>query len=82
MEIINIYIIFVSRNLKNYNTMTRFESNVYDAVESVFGTEAAEKNFRFCRSVVGTLAFMGYCLTLPFEFVRLVWINLKERGVI
>ena len=62
--------------------MTRFESNVYDLVENAFGTDAAEKNFKFCRSVVGTLAFMGYCLTLPFEFVRLVWINLKERGVI
>ena len=62
--------------------MTRFESNVYDLVESAFGTDAAEKNFKFCRSVVGTLAFMGYRLTLPFEFVRLVWINLKERGVI
>lgn len=62
--------------------MTRFESNVYDLVENAFGTEIAEKNFRFCRRVVGILAFMGYCLTLPFEFVRLVWINLKKRGVI
>jgi hypothetical protein len=65
--------------------MTRFESfecKVYDIVESAFGTEAAEKNFRFCRKVVGSFMFMCYCFTLPFEFIKLVWINLKEKGVI
>jgi hypothetical protein len=62
--------------------MTQFEANVYDFVENAFGTEAAEKNFRFWRSVVGTFMYIGFCLTLPFEFVRVFWIKLKERGVI
>ena len=53
-----------------------------NAVSGKMAQKPGKKNFRFWRSVVGTLAFMGYCLTLPFEFVRLVWINLKEKGVI
>ena len=62
--------------------MTQFEANVYDFVENAFGTEAAEKNFRFWRRVAGTFMYMGFCLTLPFEFIRVFWIKLKERGVI
>jgi hypothetical protein len=62
--------------------MTQFEANVYDFVEDTFGTEAAEKNFRFWRSVVGAFMYIGFCLTLPFEFIRVLWIKLKERGVI
>jgi uncharacterized membrane protein len=62
--------------------MTQFEANVYDFVENAFGTEAAEKNFRFWRRVVGTFMYIGFFLTLPFEFLRVLWIKLKERGVI
>jgi uncharacterized membrane protein len=62
--------------------MTQFEANVYDFVENAFGTEAAEKNFRFWRGVVATFMYIGFFLTLPFEFLRVLWIKLKERGVI
>ena len=62
--------------------MTRLESDVFDFVENTFGTEAAEKNFRFWRNVGVSFMYMCYCFTLPFEFVKLVWKNLKEKGVI
>ena len=62
--------------------MTRLESNVFDFVENTFGTEAAEKNFRFWRNASVSFMYMCYCFTLPFEFVKLVWKNLKEKGVI
>jgi hypothetical protein len=62
--------------------MTRLESNVFDFVENTFGTEAAEKNFSFWRNVVGTFMLISFYLTLPFEFVRVLWNKLKERGVI
>lgn len=64
------------------NIMTRFESNVYDFVESIFGEEVAVNNFRFCRKAAGAFMFMCYCFTLPFEFIKLVLVNLKEKGVI
>ena len=62
--------------------MTRLESNVFDFVEDTFGTDAAEKNFRFWRNVVATFMYISFFLTLPFEFVRVFWNKLKERGVI
>jgi hypothetical protein len=62
--------------------MTQFESDIFDIVESAFGTEVADKNYRFCRKAVGAFMYMCYCCTLPFEFVKLIWRNLKEKGVI
>lgn len=62
--------------------MTRFESNVYDFVESTFGTEAAIKNHSFWCNSLASLMYMGYLFTLPVKFVKEVWKNLKEKGVI
>ena len=33
----------------------------------------------FAYGVIAILAFMGYCLTLPFRFIWLVWKNLKKK---
>lgn len=62
--------------------MTRLESNVFDFVENTFGTDAAVKNYCFWRNAVASFMYLCYCFTLPFEFVKLVWKNLKEKGVI
>jgi hypothetical protein len=62
--------------------MTRLESNVFDFVENTFGTDAAVKNYRFWSNAAASFMYLCYCFTLPFEFVKLVWKNLKEKGVI
>ena len=62
--------------------MTKFESNVFDFVESVFGTDAAIKNYRFGSNAAAAVMYLCYVLTLPIKFVKLVWKNLKEKGVI
>ena len=62
--------------------MTKFESNVFDFVESVFGTDAAIKNYRFGSNAASAFMYLCYVLTLPIKFVKLVWKNLKEKGVI
>ena len=62
--------------------MTQFESNVFDLVENVFGTAAAIKNYQFCSNAAAAFMYLCYVFTLPFEFVKLVWKNLKEKGVI
>lgn len=62
--------------------MTRFESEVFDIVESTLGTDAAIKNYCFWSNVAASFMYMGYVCTLPFEFVKLVGKNLKEKGVI
>lgn len=80
MEIKNIFIIFVLQI--KYNTMTRFSSFVFDIVESAFGTDAAINNYRFWCNTEASLMYMGYLFTLPFKFVKEVWKNLKEKGVI
>ena len=41
-----------------------------------FGFGAAIRFFAY--GVIAILAFMGYCLTLPFQFIWLVWKNLKK----
>jgi hypothetical protein len=41
-----------------------------------FGLEAAIKSA--CIDIVALLAFMGYCLTLPFQFLGLFWRNLRK----
>ena len=42
-----------------------------------FGFGAAIRFFAY--GVIAILAFMGYCLTLPFQFIWLVWKNLKKK---
>ena len=36
-----------------------------------FGLEAAIKSA--CIDIVALLAFTGYCLTLPFQFILILW---------
>jgi hypothetical protein len=62
--------------------MTRFESIVFDFVKSNFGKEAAEKNFCFWSDVAASFMYLCYVFTLPIKFIKLVCINLKEKGVI
>lgn len=62
--------------------MTQFESNVFDLVESTFGTDAAIKTYMFGSNAAAAFMYLCYVFTLPFEFVKLVWKNLKEKGVI
>lgn len=62
--------------------MTQFESDVFDFVEKYFGRDAAVKNFCFWTKATAAFMYMGYICTLPFQFVKLVWMNLKEKGVI
>jgi hypothetical protein len=42
-----------------------------------FGLAAAIKSAAY--DLVANLAFMGYCLTLPFQFVKLVVQNIKRN---
>ena len=62
--------------------MTRFESDVFDFVESTLGMDTAIKNYRFWANVALRFRYMRYIATLPIEFVKLFWRNLKEKGVI
>ena len=62
--------------------MTQFESIVFDFVKSNFGKEAAEKNFCFWSDVAAMFMYIGYLFTLPIKFIKLVWKNIKEKGVI
>ena len=62
--------------------MTRFESEVFDIVESAFGREVAIKNFCFWSDAFTAFMYMGYLCTLPVKFVKLTYLNLKEKGVI
>ena len=43
-----------------------------------FGLAAAVKSAAY--DLVASLAFMGYCLTLPFQFVKLVVQNIKKES--
>ena len=62
--------------------MTRFESDVFDFVESTLGMDVAIKNYSFWANVALRFRYMRYIATLPIEFVKLFWRNLKEKGVI
>ena len=42
-----------------------------------FGLAAAIKSAAY--DLVAILAFMGYCLTLPFQFAKLVVQNIKKE---
>ena len=63
-----------------YNTMTRFESEVFDFVEATLGMDAAIKNYCFWSDVALRFRYMEYLATLPAKFVKLMWKNLKEKG--
>ena len=43
-----------------------------------FGLAAAIKSAAY--DLVAILAFIGYCLTLPFQFVKLVVQNIKKES--
>ena len=43
-----------------------------------FGLAAAIKSAAY--DLVANLAFMGYCLTLPFQFIKLVVQNIKKES--
>ena len=62
--------------------MTRFESNVFDFVEATLGMDAAIKNYCFWSDVALRFRYMGYLATLPAKFVKLVWKDIKEKGVV
>lgn len=62
--------------------MTKFELNSFDFVSSIFGRESAEKFFCFCVKSIASFMYVGYIFTLPFQFVKLFYKNLKEKGVI
>ena len=62
--------------------MTKFETIIFNMVESAFGRDVAMQNFCFWTKTSAAFMYMGYLLTLPFKFVKLVWKNLKEKGVI
>lgn len=42
-----------------------------------FGLGAAIRFFAY--GIIAILAFIGYCLTLPFRFIWLVWKNLRKK---
>lgn len=62
--------------------MTKFETIIFNMVESTFGRDVAIQNFCFWTKTSAVFMYMGYLLTLPFEFVKLFYKNLKEKGVI
>ena len=76
------YFTKLKRIILKYNTMTRFESDVFDFVEATLGMDAAIKNYCFWSDVALRFRYMEYLATLPMEFVKLFWRNLKEKGVI
>ncbi len=43
-----------------------------------FGLAAAVESAAY--DLIATLAFMGYCLTLPYRFVKLFIQNMKKRS--
>ena len=68
--------------IPKYNTMTRFESDIFDFVEATLGMDAAIKNYCFWSDVALRFRYMEYLATLPAKFVKLVWKGIKEKGVI
>lgn len=62
--------------------MTRFESNVFDFISSIFGRDVAINFLCFCVKGIAAFMYIGYLITLPFQFVKLFYKNLKEKGVI
>lgn len=60
--------------------MTKFELNAFDFVSSIFGKESAEKIFCFCIKSYASFMYMGYILTLPFQFVKLFCKNINEKA--
>ena len=62
--------------------MSQFETNVFDFLVTIFGKETAVNIFRFFIKSTAVLMYMGFLCTLPFQFVKLLYKNLKERGVI
>ena len=79
MEIKNIYIIFV-KNLKKIIIMTQFEKTFY-FVADIFGEDVAKMIFMFFIKLITILMRIGYFCTLPFQFVKIAFEKLKDKGV-
>lgn len=62
--------------------MTKFESNVFDFMSSIFGEENTKKIFFIFIRAIASFMYMTYLFTLPFQFIKLFCKNLKEKGVI
>lgn len=62
--------------------MTQFELNVFNFLETIFGKDAAEKIFCLFIQLTASFMYLGYVFTLPFQFMKLFWKNLKEKGVV
>ena len=43
-----------------------------------FGLAAAIKSA--CYDIIAVLSFIGYCLTLPFQFIWLLWRKLTAKS--
>lgn len=62
--------------------MTQFEENLFNFLATIFGKDAAESIFCFGIKLTASLMYMGFLFTLPFKFIKLIWENLKKKGVI
>ena len=62
--------------------MTHFETYIFNFVESIFGRDFALKSYGFWINVCVLVKYTCYLATLPVKFVKLVWYNLKEKGVV
>lgn len=59
--------------------MTQFEENLFNFLATIFGKDAAESIFCFGIKLTAALMYMGYILTLPFQFVKLFCKKIKEK---
>lgn len=62
--------------------MTQFEENLFNFLATIFGKDAAESIFCFGIKLTAAFMYMGVLFTLPFKFLKLIWENLKKKGVI
>ena len=62
--------------------MTQFEENLFNFFAIIFGKDAAESIFCFGIKLTAALMYIGVLFTLPFKFIKLIWENLKKKGVI
>ena len=62
--------------------MTQFEENLFNFLATIFGKDVAESIFCFGIKLTSSLMYMGVLFTLPFKFIKLIWENLKKKGVI
>ena len=59
--------------------MTQLEKTFY-FVADILGEDVAKTVFLFFIKLIANLMRVGYFCTLPFQFVKIVCQNLKERS--